>query len=281
MKIYFTNPNGLMEAELIDLLNEENYCSGSQSDNYSEDSKGITEVIRNENPDVIVHSAEIKNMLTCEDQPREAFKINSFLTRDLAQVAQELDSTMVYISSFHVFSGKKGQAYYEFDRPDPETVYGWSKLWGEYYVSSLQNKFFIIRLPFIFGVSNSEKTSSFNELPLNKLIHEKDSTGFCTDIISNPTWAVHAAKVIKELINSRNYGTYHVGGTGAVSIGQFARSVLSESKTRVLDVKCFQEEGIFYKVMQSAYLPYRSSLIRHITNWRDALKECIQQVNLK
>jgi len=277
LKIFFTNNSGLLEADLIKLLENEHICIGIRGESLEWNRKEIIKMIEDEAPDIIIHCGEIKEERYCEDNPRTAFKVNSLLTRDIACISSRLGCKLVYISSFHVFSGKKGEAYYEFDRPDPTSIYGWSKWWGEHYVSTLKENYYIIRMPFLFGLSDEAGEGIINEFYLNfKYYNQAKSACFYSDLVVNPTWTFHAAVIIINLLFSGNYGIFHPANTGAIPLNHFVKSVLEEKGIKTSLPRVEPKKNYRYKVIQSAYLPY-SSMVKDLPSWRDALQECMQQ----
>jgi len=274
LKTFITDGANLLGSNLYKLLSDSfngNVISGNFSTEYLDT---LLLSLETEKPDVVIHNLEINNLRNCEENPKKAFKINSLLTRDIAATMASMDSIMIYISSFQVFSGKKGEAYYEFDRPDPANVYGWSKWWGEHYVSSMIKKHFNLRLPVLFGLEGDTQDNLLLKTDVDSLKRQLDPV-FAN--VTNPTWSIHVAKTIQQLLSTSGWGTYHIGNTGTATPGQFVKAIIEE-KGLSAHMVIQQEKNGFdnyrYKVLQSAYLPF-NNVVRDLPNWRDALKECL------
>ena len=103
------------------------------------------------NPDVIVHTAAIKDVDEAERHPQETYVTNTVSTRNVALAAEKVGAKMVYISTDAVFDGEKG-LYHEYDETGPINVYGFSKLAGEMEVRALCKRHFIVRTGLLFGL---------------------------------------------------------------------------------------------------------------------------------
>ena len=280
MKIFITSQDSLLGAELNNSLSDGFICTGSTGDIFTSTQNDLLFMLERENPDIIIHNCEVSSLRFCEENPRKSFKINSLLTKKVAKAADRLDSLMVYFSSFQVFSGKKGNAYYEFDRPDPANVYGWSKWWGEHYVSSLSNNnYLVLRLPLLFGLKGNEEDNLLLSKTFSHFNHYVDPL---FEYITNPTWATHVSNIVLDLLCAREWGTYHVGNTGTADVKQFMKAVIEEkgfsNANYYLDILSGNYHRDYrYKVLQSAYLPFHS-VVRDLPNWRDALKECLKML---
>ena len=101
--------------------------------------------------DVVVSTAAMHHVESCEQQPGKAFKVNAMGARNLATVTHELGSVLIHVSTDYVFDGKKGEPYVESDAPLPLNVYGNTKLAGEYFIRSINPKHFVLRTSALYG----------------------------------------------------------------------------------------------------------------------------------
>lgn len=275
MKVLVTGSTGLLGTEMLNVLSRRFDCRGlgGRVDFPVTEKEKVEEIIVSEQPDIIVHTAGCRDFLLCDENPREAFRVNALGTRNVTLAAEKAGAGMVYISSDLVFSGEKGEGYYEFDCPDPASVYGWSKWWGEYYVMNVLEKYYILRVPLLFGQPDSGKDNILNRIL--EQAGEGEEILLNSGVVTNPTWTVHVADVVSDLIDTGNYGTYHAGSTGFASMPQFAAAILEK---RGLDPGLVREgddnKYPSYNVIQSAVLPYMPE-IRTLPGWREALEECI------
>lgn len=277
MEVLVTGSNGLLGYEMMKMLSVNNNCRGleGRKDFPVTEKEKVAEIIEAFKPEIIIHIDGCKDEKYCEDNPREAFRVNALGTRNVALAAAQNGVKMMYISSDLVFSGTKGEGYYEFDFPDPGCVYGLTNYWAEYYIRDILEEYYILRVPPLFGCRDCGRENILTSIWKMAVRGEQiyiDSGRFI-----NPTWSFNVAEIANFLIITNSYGTYHVGNTGYASHYQFAAAVLEEGG---LDIGLLHEDGTnrggapLNNVIQSAILPYMAGA-KSLPCWRDALIECL------
>ena len=173
------------------------------------------------NVDLILHVAAMTDVDGCERNPEEAYRANALGTQNAALLAQRCDAAMVYISTDYVYDGRKGAPYWEWDATNPLSVYGASKLAGEWFVQSLLNRFYIARTAWVYGPEG-------NNFPrkILGLSERLPKLSVVTTESGHPTYAPHLADALYRLVRSEAYGLYHLVNEGLVSRYDFARAVL-------------------------------------------------------
>jgi len=184
----------------------------------------MQEVIVPFHPQVVVHTAAFTNVDQCELEPETAYRVNALGTQNVALACQRCDATMVYISTDYVFDGTKGEPYWEWDTPNPQSVYGRSKLAGEYYTQTLLPKFYIVRTAWLY--SRTGKNFVKNVV---RLAEERDQLYYVTDEVGSPTYAPDLAEALCKLIAHPLYGIYHFTNTGVCSRYEWAKAILELS----------------------------------------------------
>lgn len=283
MNIAITGSTGFLGTEMLNVLSENHNCRalGGRDDFPVTDKQMVEDIIMHEKPDIIVHNAGCKEFAICDGNPKLAFKVNAIGTRDVAYAAAKAGAAMVYISSDCVFSGNKGEGYYEFDNPDPASVYGWSKWWGEYYVTNILQRYYILRVPLLFGLNGAGKENILTRIL--RQAEEGEKIHIDSNVVTNPTWSAHVAGVVSDLISTSNYGTYHVGSTGFATLPQFVSAILEKRGYDPDSVHTSPAENGRkkknsyppYNVIQSAALPYIPA-VRSLPGWREALDDCLE-----
>jgi len=194
----------------------------------------VLKVIEEISPQVIINTAAFTEVDTCELQKEKAFLVNSIGPRNIAIGAERVKAKLFHISTDYVFDGKKEGPYYEYDPPSPINVYGWSKLLGEKMVKEQTNRFFILRVAWLYSPyrNNFVKT-------ILKLAKEKEEIRVVDDQWGTPTSARDVARQIELLMRTEAYGLYHCTSQGSCSRFEFAQQIirLSGLKTRVIPVK--------------------------------------------
>ncbi|MGH2543542.1 MAG: dTDP-4-dehydrorhamnose reductase [Ardenticatenaceae bacterium] len=175
-----------------------------------------------ERPDLILHAAAMTDVDGCERDPEAAYRANAFGTRNVALLAGQCDAVMLYVSTDYVYDGRKDVPYWEWDAPNPLSVYAASKLAGEWFVQNLLSRFYIVRTAWVYGPGG-------NNFPgkIVALSEKQPSLSVVTTEIGHPTYAPHLASGIYRLVHSGAYGLYHVVNEGCVSRYDFARAILT------------------------------------------------------
>lgn len=183
------------------------------------------------NPELVIHTAAYTDVDGCEINKELAYKVNMIGTRNVALACQRFDAALLYISTDFVFDGEKGKPYVEFDLPNPLSIYAKSKYYGELYVQTLLNKFYIVRTAWLYGKNGK----NFVETIIN-LAKEKTLLEIVNDQVSSPTYTKDLARALSKLItsslspNSGSYGIWHITNSGYCSWYDFAREIVEQLK---------------------------------------------------
>jgi dTDP-4-dehydrorhamnose reductase len=179
----------------------------------------VMKTMRESGPDLVIHAAAYTDVDRAEAEPEEAYRVNGTGTRNLVMAAEELRCPIMYISTDYVFDGTKQGAYDEWDQPCPVNQYGLSKLMGEQFVSSLTNRYYIVRTSWLYGKNGKNFVET-----IGRLLNERESLDVVDDQRGCPTYTVDLAVKLRELMG-RGYGTYHVTNSGTCSWYEFALKI--------------------------------------------------------
>ena len=171
--------------------------------------------------DAVINCAAYTNVNGCETDRDTAFGANSLGPRNLAIAADMIGAKLIHISTDYVFSGDSAVPYVEWDKCDPQSVYGKSKLLGEQYVQSLCRKYFIVRTAWLYG-----KTGNNFVKTMLRINREKGECRVVDDQFGNPTNAADLAHHILKLLDTEQYGIYHGTGNGICSWYEFACQIV-------------------------------------------------------
>ena len=246
-------------------------------------SQEVTETIKKVNPDVVVHCAAWTAVDLAEESENKekVMAINVGGTENIAKVCKELDCKMVYISTDYVFDGY-GTKPWEEDCKDyaPLNVYGESKLMGEKVVSLNLEKYFIVRIAWVFGVNGN----NFIKTMLN--VGKKfDTLKVVNDQIGTPTYTYDLSRLLVDMIETDKYGYYHATNEGGyISWYDFACEIFKQAgyKTKVNPVTT-EEYGV-----SKARRPFNSRLNKTklvengftpLPEWKDALSRYLKEID--
>ncbi len=223
-RILITGAEGQLGSEISETLSGDyDVLAVDEKDFDISDFKAVNNFITNSRPNVIIHSAAFTDVDECEKEKTKAFRINGIGTRNLAIAAKKTDSKFFYISTDYVFDGEKKEEYYEYDSPNPKTIYGLSKLLGENFVKEQLNKFFIIRIAWLYGKNGQNFITKMFDLAVkNKEI------SVVNDQFGSPTWTFNIIEQILKLMPTDFYGTYHCTSQGSCSWFEFAVEIFKE-----------------------------------------------------
>ena len=246
-------------------------------------SQEVTETIKKVNPDVVVHCAAWTAVDLAEESENKekVMAINVGGTENIAKVCKELDCKMVYISTDYVFDGY-GTRPWEEDCKDyaPLNVYGESKLMGEKVVSLNLEKYFIVRIAWVFGVNGN----NFIKTMLN--VGKKfDTLKVVNDQIGTPTYTYDLSRLLVDMIETDKYGYYHATNEGGyISWYDFACEIFKQAgyNTKVNPVTT-EEYGV-----SKARRPFNSRLKKTklvengftpLPEWKDALSRYLKEID--
>jgi dTDP-4-dehydrorhamnose reductase len=181
-------------------------------------------------PEAVVNCAAL-HTAPCEKDPEKAYLVNAIGARNLAQYCKEMNALMVQISTDQVFDGVQTSAYTEYSVPNPRTVYGSTKLAGEYFVKNSGARYQIVRTTCLFGVNPTRgKVGGLNFVDM---MLEKAKTGEVSvvdDEYTTPTSTETLAQQIVVLAVNGVQGTFHAVGEGYCSWNQFAREIFYQAR---------------------------------------------------
>ncbi len=246
------------------------------------DGDAVKNTIGQISPDVVVHCAAWTAVDAAEDEENKekVFAINVKGTENIAKVAKELDCKMIYISTDYVFSGK-GSEPWAADCKDyaPLSVYGATKLQGELAVANTIEKFFIVRIAWVFGVNGN----NFIKTMLN-VGKKYDTLRVVNDQIGTPTYTADLSRLLVDMAETEKYGYYHATNEGGyISWYDFAVAIFKAAgyTTNVLPVTTVE-----YGVSKAAR-PFNSRLDKSklklngfnpLPTWQDALERYLKEI---
>jgi dTDP-4-dehydrorhamnose reductase len=229
-------------------------------------------------PQVIVNTAAMHHVETCEHEPERAFAVNALGPRNLARVACDLDAVLIHVSTDYVFDGGKESPYDESDAPRPLNVYGNTKLAGEHFVRCTTEKHFVLRTSGLYGRHSCRGKGGLNFVELMlKLAKERPEVRVVDSEIVTPTHTAELAQQIVALSRSDCFGLYHATAEGSCSWFEFARAIFSNTRASV-NLKVAAPDEFAAKVPRPRYsvLENRGLKLRGVNvfrPWQEGLRE--------
>ena len=244
------------------------------------DEKAVDEIITRVNPDVIVHCAAwtAVDMAEDDDKVEKVRAVNAGGTRNIAKAAKKLDCKMVYISTDYVFDGQ-GEKPWEPDCKDykPLNVYGQTKLEGELAVSELLDKYFIVRIAWVFGVNGK----NFIKTMIN-VGKTHDTVRVVNDQIGTPTYTLDLSVLLVDMIETDKHGYYHATNEGGyISWYDFTLEIYKQAglDTKVIPVTT-KEYGLSKAARPFNSRLDKSKLVKNgftpLPTWQDATRRYVE-----
>lgn len=238
------------------------------------DSASVDRVMKEAAPDAVIHCAAYTAVDAAEENEELCRRVNAEGTRNIAVVCKELDIRMIYISTDYVFDGEGERFWEPDDERAPKSVYGQTKYEGELAVQELLDKYFIVRIAWVFGVNGK----NFVKTMLN-LSQNHDTVRVVNDQFGSPTYTYDLARLLADMVQTDKYGVYHATNEGVCSWYEFACAIFREAgiKMNVQPVST-QEYGA------KAVRPANSRMSKEkltkngferLPSWQDALRRYI------
>jgi dTDP-4-dehydrorhamnose reductase len=275
VKVAVTGAAGMLGHDISDVFSDVELVALTRREVDITSLDKVLSAIRDIKPDYVIHAAAYTDVDGSEHDPDKAYLVNGLGTRNVAMACEEVKAAVVYISSDYVFDGTKGEPYNEWDMNNPVSQYGLSKLMGEKFVSSMTNRFYIVRTSWLYG----KKGKNFVDT-ISRLLTERDEIRVVDDQVGSPTCTYDLAGKLRELIG-KGYGTYHITNTLHCSWLEFAEEIakLQSSNTRIIGVTS-EEYGLpakrpAFSVLNNTMLKLEG--LSELRNWKESLKDYLNK----
>ena len=241
------------------------------------DAGACQRVIKEAKPDAVIHCAAYTAVDAAEDNVELCRRVNADGTRNIAKVCKELDIKMMYISTDYVFNGQGERPWEPDDHREPLNVYGLTKYEGEIAVEQNVEKFFIVRIAWVFGTNGKNFIKTM--LRLGK---ERGAVSVVDDQIGSPTYTYDLAKLLVEMIQTDRYGRYHATNEGLCSWYEFACEIFRQAG---MDVKVSPVDSSSFPTKAKRPLNSRMSKEKltekgfcRLPSWQDALGRYLEEL---
>ena len=244
------------------------------------DRSAVLKILKDYQPDAVIHCAAYTAVDKAEDEPEKCWTVNVDGTRNLAEGCKEIGAKLLYVSTDYVFEGT-GDQFYEVDDPvNPQNVYGATKLAGELVVKAFLEKYFIVRVSWVFGKNGNNFVKT-----MLRLAETRKEINVVCDQIGSPTYTADLAQLLCDMVETEKYGVYHATNEGICSWAEFAAEIYRIANEAVKVVPILTKE---YPVKATRPLNSRISKtnlqengFRVLPSWKDALRRYILETESK
>ena len=284
LKILVTGVKGQLGYDCVRELKERGYLNvnGIDIDDLDiTDREAVYKYIEEYNPDVVMHNAAWTAVDKAEQMPEAVYKVNVLGTKYIAEACKKVDARMIYISTDYVFNGKGDKPFETSDPKEGLSVYGKTKSQGEDAVISLLDKYFIIRISWVFGINGNNYVKT-----MLRLAETKKELNIVCDQIGSPTYTYDLSKLMCDMIETDKYGIYHATNEGYCSWYDFTKYIYEVANIKSVDVKPITTLEYQKLVPAQANRPLNSRMsknsldeagFKRLPTWQDATYRFIKK----
>ena len=276
MRILITGSNGQLGRALQTILTDHEITPCDRSVLDITKRTAVFEMIATVQPDTVIHCAAYTDVDGCAKNPTLAYRVNGLGTQNVVLACQKYQATLVHISTNEVFDGQHVTGYEEWMPHNPVNPYGRSKAAAEMHVQNVLNRYYIVRTAWLYASGGRNF--------VHTILKHARATGqlrVVTDEVGNPTYTKDLARAIAQLIQTEQYGIYHLVNAGSCSRWAFANEILRRHGLHeVINMPILSHE------FQRASTPPPYGVLHNIAGaaigitlrpWQDALAEYIQE----
>lgn len=280
MKVLVTGVKGQLGYDVVKELESRGHIAiGTDADNMDiTDASLVRKVICEASPDAVIHCAAYTAVDAAEDNEALCMRINAEGTRNIALVCKELDIKMIYISTDYVFDGE-GEHFWQPDEArHPLNVYGQSKYEGELAVESLLEKYYIVRIAWVFGVNGK----NFIKTMLN-LGKTRDHLTVVSDQVGSPTYTYDLSRLLVDMVETDKYGRYHATNEGLCSWYEFACEIFKQAGFEHVTVSPVSSDEFPAKAKRPSNSRMSKDKLtengfKRLPSWQDALSRYLKEI---
>lgn len=277
MRILVTGVKGQLGHDVVNELNKRGHTPiGVDVEEMDiTDAAAVEQEMKGGDLDAVIHCAAYTAVDAAEDNQELCMLVNAEGTRNIARICKELDVKMIYISTDYVFDGEGERPWEPDDARDPLNVYGESKYQGELAVEEYLEKYFIVRIAWVFGVNGKNFIKT-----MLRLAENQKEINVVNDQIGSPTYTYDLAVLLADMVETEKYGRYHATNEGLCTWYEFAQEIFKQAGVDVKVNPVTSEE-----FPAKAKRPHNSRMdkskltrngFRLLPSWQDALKRYLE-----
>lgn len=273
MRVLVTGVKGQLGYDVVNELEKRKHVAIGVDIEEMDITKGedVDKVITDANVEAVIHCAAYTAVDAAEDNIDICRRVNAEGTENVAKVCKKLDVKMIYISTDYVFDGEGERPWEPDDMRAPLNVYGQTKYEGELAVEKYLEKYFIVRIAWVFGVNGKNFIKTMLDLG-----NSNTEVSVVDDQIGSPTYTYDLARLLVDMVESDKYGRYHATNEGLCTWYDFAKEIFKQAKMNVKVTPVSSD-----KFPAKAKRPHNSRISKEkleengferLPEWQDALK---------
>ena len=222
MKVLVTGVKGQLGYDVVRELEKRGHTAvGVDIDEMDiTDAAAVERVLTETQPEAVIHCSAFTAVDRAEDETELCRRVNVEGTKNIAKICKKLDCKMLYLSTDYIFSGDGERPWEPDDEASPLNAYGQSKYDGELALKKYVEKYFIVRISWVFGINGNNFIKT-----MLRLGRENGAVKVVDDQIGSPTYTYDLSRLLVDMIESGRYGAYHATNEGICSWYEFAKEI--------------------------------------------------------
>ena len=280
-KILVTGVKGQLGYDVCRELKERgytNYRGIDIEDLDITDEAAVLKYIKEYNPDVVMHNAAWTAVDKAEEFKDKVYAVNALGPKYIAEACKEVGAKMMFISTDYVFPGDGDKFYEVDDKKGALGAYGLTKSQGEDFVKDILDKYYIIRISWVFGINGNNYVKT-----MLKLAETKTELNIVADQIGSPTYTYDLSKLMCDMIETDKYGVYHATNEGICSWYDFTNYIYKVANINTVKVNPITTKE-YQQMVKQAFRPLNSRMskdklekmgFKRLPTWQDAVERYI------
>ena len=241
------------------------------------DREAVERLMESYRPDAVIHCAAYTKVDLAEDEPERCWAVNADGTRNVAAACRRIGAKLLYISTDYVFPGTGERSYETGDPTGPVNTYGRSKLAGELAVQSLLEKYFIVRISWVFGKNGNNFVKT-----MLRLAETRAELSVVCDQIGSPTYTADLAPLLCGMVQTERYGVYHATNEGTCAWSEFAEAIFELAGRQVavhpIPTSAYPTKAARPLNSRLSKESLRDNGFQALPEWKDALARYLKEI---
>lgn len=279
MKVLVTGTKGQLGYDVVNELEKRGHTAVAVDIEEMDitDAVSVERVITEAEVEAVIHCAAYTAVDAAEDNVEICRRVNAEGTKNIAKVCKKLDLKMIYISTDYVFDGEGERPWEPDDGRHPLNVYGQTKYEGELAVEKYLEKYFIVRIAWVFGVNGKNFIKT-----MLKLSETHEELNVVDDQVGSPTYTYDLAVLLVDMVESDKYGRYHATNEGLCTWYEFAKEIFRQAgvevKVNPVTSDMFPAKAKRPKNSRMSKEKLDANGFHRLPTWQDALERYLSEI---
>ena len=282
MKVLVTGTKGQLGYDVVNELEKRGHTAVAVDIEEMDitDAVSVERVITEAEVEAVIHCAAYTAVDAAEDNVEICRRVNAEGTKNIAKVCKKLDLKMIYISTDYVFDGEGERPWEPDDERHPLNVYGQTKYEGELAVEKYLEKYFIVRIAWVFGVNGKNFIKT-----MLKLSETHEELNVVDDQVGSPTYTYDLAVLLVDMVESDKYGRYHATNEGLCTWYEFAKEIFRQAgvevKVNPVTSDMFPAKAKRPKNSRMSKEKLDANGFHRLPTWQDAVSRYLKELDIE